>query len=75
MPLAKCGKCGLRTNYTPTGKNRFTLDMPRELSVVCPVVSERMKAKDRLSGDELDCEHLSRSASAAFSEWKRKVGL
>ena len=70
---AQCGRCGLTAAVIPTGRSAFRL-MPSPWMISnCPVLIDRLQKKSSpLTGYELDCEHLSRAASAVFQECRRQ---
>jgi hypothetical protein len=71
----QCSNCGLRATFQPTGRDRWTLSHPSDFVVSCPVVSAKLEEKEKLTGDEIDCPDLSRSAQLAFNEWKKRTGI
>jgi hypothetical protein len=71
----RCPKCGARATIQPTGRDRWTSSPAPDFTTTCPLMIAKLKEKERLSADELDCPDLDRAASFAFNEWKRLSGI
>ena len=67
--IATCAQCGLRVTLIPTGRDKYSLQLPDFFAAKCPILAEQLKKKGKLEGEEIDCPQMNQATGAMFRQW------
>lgn len=67
-----CSECSLVATITPTARDKFSTEFPNDFAAECLVLRERLAAKERLKGSELECPYLDKAIGIALDAWRRR---
>ena len=70
--IATCVKFGLQATLTPTGRDRYSMQLPNSFAGKCPVLAEKLREKAKLEGAEIDCLHMNQAAGLVFGKWRER---
>jgi hypothetical protein len=65
--IATCLKCGLKATVSVTGIDKYITRLPDSFVLRCPVLSEKLRAKGELKGEEVNCPYMTEATGAAVS--------
>lgn len=69
--LVKCTLCDAKTIVIPIA-NGYKLNHQQPLIAVCPVVKDRLRAKGKIEGKDMECPDLLRAVSLTRANAQRR---
>jgi hypothetical protein len=70
--IATCVKCGLRATVVVTGIDAYSTRLPDSFVVRCPVLSEKLREKGELKGeDTVNCPQMMEATGTVFFQWQQ----